>query len=159
MQVLSGLPEPREMSSLLRLKLILIGIFRSRAGAGSPQRPQLPITMHVLKGMFTTLAAAPYIQYHHVIWAACSVCFFGFFQTGEITISTKHGFNPRSHLTWGNVRVDNIREPACIKFHLRILKCDRLGRGVDVFIGRVNDPICPVVACSTLSKTRPFLPV
>ena len=89
-----------------------------------------------------------------MLWAACSVCFFGFFWAGEITVPTKHGFNPRSHLTWSDVSVDNIREPACIKFHLRISKCNQLGRDVDVFIGRVNDPICPVVACSSYIALR-----
>ena len=158
MQVLSGFPEPREISSLPRLKLVLNRISRSRVGAGSLQRPRLPITMHILKGVFTTLWQQPPTFNTTVLWAACSVCSFGFFRAGEITVPTKHGFNPRSHLTWGDVSVDNIREPSCIKFHLRISKCEQLGRGVDVFIGRVNDPICPVVACSwyiALNGPRP----
>ena len=33
-----------------------------------------------------------------------------------------------------------------IRFHLKRSKCDQFGNGVDVFIGRTSDDLCPVAA-------------
>ena len=69
MQVLLGLPEPRAASSLPRLKLVLNGIARSKTGIGSPQRPRLQITIHVLHKLFIALKRRP--RHDHAV-----VCMF-----------------------------------------------------------------------------------
>ena len=33
-----------------------------------------------------------------------------------------------------------------LRVHLKVSKCDQFGQGVDVFIGRTEDELCPVVA-------------
>ena len=33
-----------------------------------------------------------------------------------------------------------------LRIHLKVSKCDQFGQGVDVFIGRTEDELCPVVA-------------
>ena len=36
--------------------------------------------------------------------------------------------------------------PRVLKVHLKKSKCDQLGQGVDVFVGRTHCPLCPVMA-------------
>ena len=55
-------------------------------------------------------------------------------------------YDPQSHLSWGDVAVDNPVSPSCVRVHLRHSKCDPIGRGVDVYFGPVNGWLCPVRA-------------
>ncbi len=107
MQVTLGLPEPREFSSLPRLKLIQTGIKRVHAQR-SPEgsRIRLPITPAILRQIqehWTSRAADPDIL---MLWAAAVLCFFGFFQAGELTIPAINSFEQVNHLGWGDVAVD-----------------------------------------------------
>ena len=77
--------------------------------------------------------------------SAC-LCFFGFFHSGEITVPSTHTFDPAVHLSWGDVAVDNPMSPTAIRVHLKRSKCDQFGTSVEVFVGRTNTSICPVVA-------------
>ena len=99
MQVLMGLPEPRASSSLPRLKLVLNGIARARAAAGLPQKPRLPVTVHTLTKLQTVMAGRPPSQNSAMLWAACTLCFFGFFRAGEITIPSKAAYSRDRHLS------------------------------------------------------------
>ncbi len=85
-----GLPKPRASSSLSRLKLVLNGIARARVAAGLPQKPRLPVTVHTLPNSA-------------MLWAACSLCFFGFFRAGEITIPNRVACSQDRHLSWGDL--------------------------------------------------------
>ena len=51
------------------------------------------------------------------------------------------------HLAWGDVSVDSVTHPSVVKVHLKFSKCDQLGKGIDVFLGRSGNRICPVAAC------------
>ena len=53
---------------------------------------------------------------------------------------------PPPHLCWGDIAVDNPADPMAIRVHLKRSKCDQFGKGVNVFVGRTNTPICPVAA-------------
>ncbi len=50
------------------------------------------------------------------------------------------------HLAWGDVIVDNLQTPTSVSFHLKRSKCDQFGNGIDVFVGRSGNELCPVVA-------------
>ena len=142
-QVLMGMPEPRALSSLPRLKLVLNGIARSRVTSGAQQKPRLPVTIHVLQKLFTVLRQAPMTFDTAMLWAACALCFFGFFRAGEITVPNRAGFIPSVHLSWGDVRTDSTHNPSCIQVHLKVSKCDQAGRGVKVYVGKVEGAIVP----------------
>ena len=86
MQVAMGLPEPRAASSLPRLQLIIRGISRSQVGSPTSQKPRLPISINILRRIFTVLHKRPLSFDTVMIWATCTLCFFGFFRAGEITI-------------------------------------------------------------------------
>ena len=121
MQVIQGFPEPRVTSSLPRLRLVLNGIARSRVlGQQTKQKPRLPITTPVLKKLFSTLAERPPTHDNFLLWAACPICFFGFFRAGEITTPSRTGYQPSRHLAWGDVSVDNYAEPSLLRIYLKV---------------------------------------
>ena len=41
-----------------------------------------------------------------MLWAASTLCFFGFLQSGEITVPTESSFDEGAHLTFDDVTVD-----------------------------------------------------
>ena len=55
-------------------------------------------------------------------------------------------FNPRLHLAWGDMAIDNPHAPNMIKFRLKQSKTDQFGRGLDVILGRTGLDLCPVAA-------------
>ena len=160
MQISLGLPEPNEFSSFPRLHKVQLGIQRSQE---TTQRTRLPITPHILGQL----------QEHWfqeinkngdtlMLWAAATLCFFGFFRSGEITVPSKTAFQPAQHLAWGDVAIDSRSAPQLIKVHLKRSKCDQLGKGVDIYVGRTNCPLCPVSAVVAYMANRggtagPFL--
>ena len=85
-----------------------------------------------------------------MLWAAVTLTFFGFFRSGEITVPSASAFSPNRHLCWGDVSVDS-RET---KVHLKVSKCDQFSQGVDMFVGRAEDDLCPVVAVLNYTVQR-----
>ena len=146
MQITLGLPEPREFSSMPRLRLVQSGIQRTHATQQTETKVRLPITPTILlklKEHWTPRKADADIV---MLWAAASLCFFGFFRSGEITIPSLTSFDASKHLAWGDVAVDNTDNPLILKVHLKVSKTDQLGKGVDVYVGKTNCPLCPVTA-------------
>ena len=135
-QLSLGLPDPREQSSLPVLRRVLAGISRSRVGRGQPSRIRLPITAALLRDIGKELA------------------FFGFFRLGELLLVKQSDFNPRLHLAWGDMAVDNQQAPSMLKFHLKQSKTDPFGRGADIILGRTGCDLCPVAAVLTYAAAR-----
>ncbi len=82
-----------------------------------------------------------------MLWAAACLCFFCFFRAGEHTLPTEALYDPANHLSWGDVVTDDIRNRTLLRVHLKKSKCDHVGKGVDVYVGRiVDDILCPVAA-------------
>ena len=42
--------------------------------------------------------------------------------------------------------MDSTDNPHTLKVHLKVSKTDQLGRGVDVYVGKTDCPLCPVTA-------------
>ncbi len=156
MQVVLGLPEPREFSSLPRLRLVQSGIQRIHSQrADQAERIRLPITPSILARMRSHwIKEEGLVTDHVMLWAAATLCFHGFFRAGELTAPTVQGFDSVVHLSWGDVEVDCIGSPSMIKVHLKRSKTDQLGKGVDVFVGRTGSTICPVEAISRYVALR-----
>jgi len=81
-----------------------------------------------------------------MIWAAATLCFFGFFRSGEITVPTEKAFDSTKHVAWGDAAIDSTEDPQLLKVHLKTSKSDQLGKGVDVLIGKTGGLLCPVTA-------------
>lgn len=72
--------------------------------------------------------------------------FFGFLRLGELLLPSQDAFNPRLHLAWGDVAVDDARNPRMVRCHFKQSKTDQLGRGIDVVMGKTGLDLCPVAA-------------
>ena len=149
-----GLPEPREFSSMPRLRLVQAGIQRVHSTSPEKAKIRLPITpaiLHRIKEHWT-----PYNDDSDIImlWAAATTCFFGFFRAGEITLDTTTSFDITQHLAWGDVAIDCLENPQMLKIHLKKSKTDQLGKGVDVYIGKTACHLCPLNACLQYMATR-----
>ena len=142
-------------SFLPRLKLVLNGISRSRTTKGTPpSKPQLPITTDILQKLFEVLSQQPPCYTRTMLWTACSLCLFGSFRPGEITVSTKSVFDPNRHFTGGDVSVNNVEQLSLLNAHLKFSKCDRFRKGIDIFVGSTGNKICPILACLAYITVR-----
>jgi len=74
-------------------------------------------------------------------WAAATLCFFGFFHSGEITVPPEKAFDSTKHLAWGDVAIDSTEDPQLLKVHLKKTKSNQLGKKVDVYIGKTGGPL------------------
>ena len=46
-------------------------------------------------------------QNNMMLWAACTMCFFGFLRSGEIVAPTAYNFDPSYHLTIKDITIDS----------------------------------------------------
>lgn len=154
-----GLPEPKEFSSLPRLKLVQAGIKRAHSlRTTPPTRIRLPITPTILRRMRDHWAARATDYDIIMLWAASVLCFFGFFRAGELTIPTLQSFEATKHLSWGDVAIDNPQAPRTLRVNLKRSKTDQLGEGVEVFIGKTGCQLCPVAGVVAYMVARGSTP-
>ncbi len=55
-------------------------------------------------------------------------------------------FDPKCHLTFEDETVDQLVAPKILKIHLKSSKTDPFRKGVDVFVGKTDNQLCPVSA-------------
>ena len=79
--------------------------------------------------------------------------FFAFMRSGEIT--PPH-FDASQHPTPLDIAVDDRANPKSLKVHLKSSKTDRTRKGVDLFIRRTYNSLCPVVAILRYLSMRGF---
>ena len=143
-QVVRGLPEPREQSTLPCLRLMQGGVRRNRAQRGAPPSKQrLPITPPILRQIHVSWGEG---HDNRMLWAAALSYFFGFFRAGEKTVPSATSFDPAVHLAWGNVASDREYSPSVIHFYLKCSKTDQFSQGVSVYLGATDNDLCPVAA-------------
>ena len=87
LQLTMGLPNPCDSSSLPWLQLVLTGIRRMQAESGSfVAKTCLPITLPILCRIRELWNNQPTRASYVVLWAAATLCSFGFFWSGKITV-------------------------------------------------------------------------
>ena len=144
--IAEGLGDPG-ICQMPLLEQVTKGIKRVQARAIPAARtPRLPITPALLRKMKVVWQADSDRVDKEMLWAACTLCFFGFFRSGEIVIPTAGSFDAGAHLTFNDVAVDSLYAPRLLRVRLKASKTDPFRAGVDVFIGRTDDDLCPVAA-------------
>ena len=83
---------------------------------------------------------------HIMLWAACCLGFFGFLRSGELTAPEDREFDQGQHLSFADMAVDNPAKPTTISVRIKQSKTDPFRRGVTIFLGRTDLPLCPVAA-------------
>ena len=105
MQISLGFPDLRNQSSSPMLKRVQARIQRIQAMKGSKRpRIQLSITPHIMKKLRQHWMRAQHPE-GYLLWAVASLCFFGFFRSGELVVASESSFNSAVHLSWGDVAV------------------------------------------------------
>ena len=109
---------------------------------------RLPITSALMGKMQPTIFSAriPWPTYDKtMIWAACCMGFFGFMRSGEFTSSSK---NQASPISVGDIAVDSHCNPSMIQVFLAKAKTDPFGKGVHIYLGKTDMPVCRVTLLS-----------
>lgn len=147
LQISLGYPEPA-VQAMPRLRQIIRGVQITRGKQGKASRPRLPITPAILKKMRTVwIGREESSDFNNLmLWAAASTTFFTFCRSGEITVAKEGGYDPRTHLSFEDVAVDNAKLPKMVSLRLKHSKTDQARTGVKVVMGRTGDEICPVTA-------------
>lgn len=125
----------------------------SKAGGGARQT-RLPITpqlLHKIRGVWEKDASR---HDHIMLWAACTTCFFGFFRAGEITVPAEGDFDANDHLAFGDVSVDSLTKPSVMCIRVKRSKTDPFRRGINVYLGRTDNALCPVSAMLAYLSAR-----
>ena len=79
-----------------------------------------------------------------MLWVACAISFLGFLQKGEITVPTQSIFQAHIHHAWEDFSVDSVEKPKILRVHLKVSKCDQFQNGINIFLGRMESPMCSI---------------
>ena len=80
--------------------------------------------------------------------------FFGFLRSGEITILSDSSFDEGAHLSFHDVAVDCLSNPQILRMHLKASKTDPFQVGINIFIGKTDNSLCPVAAALSYMVER-----
>ncbi len=138
-----------------KLEQVTKGIKLVQARATSLSRsPKMPVTPSLLRRLKQVWQGEGNQADCGMLWAACTMCFFGFFRSGEITVPSAGSFCPKTHLTFEDVTVDSRQAPTLLRIRLKTSKTDFFRVGVDVFIGKTDNELCPVAAVLAFMVSR-----
>ncbi len=142
-QVKAGLPAPM-WKDMAKLEQIRKGIARNSAINGKEALQRDPVKWHHMQAMQVAWEKAG--DKGVMLWAAACLCFFGCLRAGEALAPEKGEFDPKAHLGWDNVELEDIKSPSKIRVRIKESKTDRLRKGAFVTLGRGEGRICPVKA-------------
>lgn len=141
-QIALGLGNPR-IDSMARLEYVVRGAKRLTSG---PTRTRLPITVPLLDQMRRSWSKERPRRDALMLWAAASMCFFGFLRVGEVIVPSGLAFDPSVHLSVADVSVDSHTTPTYVAVNIKASKTDPFRQGVTIYLGRTYYEICPVSA-------------
>ena len=149
-----ALPDPFAGSPMARLEYVTRGIKKQEAEGGGTQQQRLPITLPILHKLKAVWEPDGGLADTKMLWAASALCFFAFLQVGEMTSPGDGAFDPARHLGVDDIAVDCARTPQVLRVTIKQSKTDPFRKGVELFIGRVASPLCPVAAMMDYLCTR-----
>ena len=145
LQVSMNLSDPK-IGEMARLEQVVKGAKREYAKKNPDKRERLPITPELLMQMKQVWSREPKKFDNIMLWAACCVCYFGFLRSGEVTVPSEAAYDSSVHLNMSDIAVDSIYSPSTIKIKIKASKTDQFRKGVDIYLGRTHNQLCPVEA-------------
>ncbi len=139
-QIALGLGAP-SMSDWPKLGYVVRG-FKKMASVPSG-RTRLPITPTILRKLKVVWEGK---EDGRMLWAMACMCFFGFLRSGEAVVPSEGSYDPEVHLSVGDVRVDDRRNPSYIEVHVKASKTDIFRKGAFIYLGKTECDLCPVSA-------------
>ena len=139
------------MGAMAQLEYILKGVKRK---ARAPVCTRLPITPGVLRRLKQAWQQSRVNRDTAMLWAATTMCFFGFLRSGEVVSPSDHTFDPALHLAYGDVALNDPSDLSCLEVRIKASKTDPFQHGVTVVLGRTADDLCPVAAITNYMVQR-----
>ena len=142
-QIVQGLGDPR-MGDMPQLEYVVKGMKKT-----TPPRSlctRLPVTPEILTKLKAVWATHQDRREAAMPWAAACMCVFGFLQTEEVVTPSDSSFDSLTHLTYKNVRVDNVVAPQYLEVKIKASKTDPFRQGASVYIGVTAGNLCLVAA-------------
>ena len=144
LHISEGYGDP-SIHSMVRLEQVLKGI-KAVQSKGPKRTERLPITLDHLAKLKEVWSSEQSKFDSQMLWAAASLCFFGFMRSGELTIPSASSYDAGAHLSFNDVTVDCIQNPRTLRVHLKASKTDPFRVGINIYVGRMGNALCPVTA-------------
>ena len=133
---------------------------RAAGMRGTQGRPaadtRLPITPVILRQLRSIWGQTPPRWDLAMLWAACTVAFFGFMRAGEFIVPSAAAYDRERHLSPEDVSADSVSDTSFVKVCIKQSKTDPFCRGVSIVLGRTQTDLCPVEALLTYLARRGF---
>ena len=144
LHIAEGYGDPH-VHNMARLEQVLKGI-KAVQSKGPKRTERLPITPNHLAKLKEVWSSGANKFDGKMLWAAASLCFFGFMRSGELTVPSATSFDEGAHLSFNDVEVDCTKNPRILRVHLKASKTDPFRLGIHIYIGRTGNSLCPVAA-------------
>lgn len=142
-QIALGLGDPK-IGDMPQLEYVLKGLKRKTTRNGTRTRlPITPIEMRILKQVWESQGTSHDTA---MLWAASSLCFFGFLRSGEAVAPSESSYDPQVHLLLSDVRIDSRTDPQVMEVRIKASKTDPFRKGVTLHLGRTGMDLCPLSA-------------
>lgn len=154
LQISLGLPDPAT-GEMPKLQGVMKGIKATQARSPSlSARKRLPITPPILHQICNYWESKGALFDYQMLWAAVTICFFGFLHSGEVTVPADTSFDVNAHITFDEISVDDVASPTLLKIRLKASKTDPFRKGVNVVVGKTGNKLCPVSAMLAFLAAR-----
>ena len=86
----------------------------------------------------------PYMECHPsrvgavMLWAAETLCVCAFLCMGKAVIPSDSGFDARTHLAYGDIRVNSTSNLPWVEVHIKNSKCDQFSKGTTLSVGATH---------------------
>lgn len=127
---------------------------RQSKGKETSDKKRLPITPDILHKLRKSWEQKCHHPDYIMLWAAYCTCFFGFLRSGEITVPSLKEYDPKGHLSAGDVSLDSLSDLSIVRVFIKASKTDPFRRGVCVYLGKTRNELCPVAAVSAYLAVR-----
>ena len=155
LQIGAGFPDPfGQLQHMPCLEYVLKGIKWVQAEGGSTIKERLPITPHIHGRLREVWAPKGDKWDTKMIWAAATLCFFGFMRVGELTMPRASLYDPDVHLCVADITVDSLQAPSVMNVTIKQSKTDPFQKGVSLAIGRTGTALCPVATMLNFIAVR-----
>ena len=138
-----GHPDPH-VSEMPHLFQVLKGIKIAQLKQRAHSCPRLTITPTILRQLKRVWDTSAEEHDTILLWAASTTCFFGFLRVGEMTVPSRHTYDPSTHLAFDDFTLDSPITPSVMKIQLKTSKPDPFRKGIFIFVSRTNNNLCPI---------------